>query len=439
MQPYHEIKSYSEQVVSNIRWKKARAMIATEIENHLCDQRDAYRKLGDDLDTATKKSIEQMGDPIFLGKELDKAHRPNSQLLSILFIGVLLSLGLVIQSALCSISNTTSTISILSYIIAFGLCVCCYYIDIFHLLHHAKFLYLFALVVSVFALFIATPVRGVRMISFSGITTSLSFLSLVFPIIYAAFLYSMRSQGLRGLILSALAYFPPALILLAIPTISGWILYTVSTLILLSLCVKHSWFGFIKSPKSAAALMGFVLAVCTIGLAVSIHSYSTIQAFFFPQQDPYNGGLASLLLQEVLRNSVLLGKGYPLQQLETIATLPGIQSNYSLVYLIYQFGFLAFGGIVLLTLLFCAWCIYKVYKQKSFLGALLSTAVFMPFVLQIFFACTAAVGYLPSSSFSFPFFSYGSTALFLNAALLGFMLSIFRDNEILATYSISTH
>lgn len=426
MQPYHAIKSYSEQVVSKIRWKKARAMIATEIENHLCDQRDAYIKLGDDPDTATQKSIEQMGDPLFLGKELDKTHRPNSQLFSILFIGVLLFLGLAIQSALCSISNTTTTISVSSYIIAFGLCVCCYYIDVFHLLRHAKSLYFFALCVSILGLFAATTIRGVRMISFSGITIPLSFLSLVFPIIYAVFLYSMYSQGFRGLILSALAYFPPALILLAIPTISGWVLYTVSALILLSLCVKHSWFGFIKSPKSATVLIGFVVAVCTIGLAVSIHSYSTIQTFFFPQQDPDNSGLTSLLLQDVLRNSVLLGKGYPLQQLETIAAFPGIQSNYSLVYLIYQFGFLAFGGIVLLTLLFCAWCIYKVYKQKSFLGALLSTAVFVPFVLQIFFACAAAVGYLPSSSFSFPFFSYGNTALLLNAALLGFMLSIFR-------------
>jgi len=50
-----EIKQYVKTVCEQIRWKKARSIVAEEIENHICDQRDAYVSQGEDEKTATEK------------------------------------------------------------------------------------------------------------------------------------------------------------------------------------------------------------------------------------------------------------------------------------------------------------------------------------------------------------------------------------------------
>lgn len=74
-----EIKQYVKTVCEQIRWKKARSIVAEEIENHICDQRDAYVSQGEDEKTATEKAILQMGNAVSVGMELDKIHRPKPQ------------------------------------------------------------------------------------------------------------------------------------------------------------------------------------------------------------------------------------------------------------------------------------------------------------------------------------------------------------------------
>jgi len=52
-----EIKQYVKTVCEQIRWKKARSIVAEEIENHICDQRDAYVSQGEDEKRLLKSNI----------------------------------------------------------------------------------------------------------------------------------------------------------------------------------------------------------------------------------------------------------------------------------------------------------------------------------------------------------------------------------------------
>ena len=74
-----KIKEYSQIVCEQIRWKKARASVANEIENHISDQRDAYIEFGMDESLAVDKALEQMGDPVAVGERLDITHKPEPQ------------------------------------------------------------------------------------------------------------------------------------------------------------------------------------------------------------------------------------------------------------------------------------------------------------------------------------------------------------------------
>ncbi len=79
MRKYHDFKSakeiYIERVLYHIHYKKMHKRIKEEIENHM---NDMYEDFKDDFDTeieATKKVIEEMGDPDDLGLELKEANK----------------------------------------------------------------------------------------------------------------------------------------------------------------------------------------------------------------------------------------------------------------------------------------------------------------------------------------------------------------------------
>jgi len=73
------IAAYLEAVQGQIRWKRARPLLVRELERHLEDQRDDFLKEGKAPDEAERLAVEDMGDPVTVGTELDRIHRPRPQ------------------------------------------------------------------------------------------------------------------------------------------------------------------------------------------------------------------------------------------------------------------------------------------------------------------------------------------------------------------------
>ena len=69
-------EDYLEQMIGEIRNRKAKCLIAEEIDQHIEDQKAFFMEEGDDDQIAMVKTLEQMGDPMEVGKQLDKIHRP---------------------------------------------------------------------------------------------------------------------------------------------------------------------------------------------------------------------------------------------------------------------------------------------------------------------------------------------------------------------------
>lgn len=74
-----QVQAYLKTVQEQIRWKRARPVLALELEQHLADQTEAFQAEGQDKDTAVRLALEDMGDPVELGAELDRVHRPRTQ------------------------------------------------------------------------------------------------------------------------------------------------------------------------------------------------------------------------------------------------------------------------------------------------------------------------------------------------------------------------
>ena len=81
---------------------------------------------------------------------------------------------------------------------------------------------------------------------------------------------------------------------------------------------------------------------------------------------------------------------------------------------------------MLLVLAFGSFGIIRAMRQRSMLGTLLVLAATLTVTLQAFVYAYANMGYGLWGTLSFPFLSRGTTALQLDALLLGLMLGALR-------------
>lgn len=439
MQPSEQIKEYCNKVSQQIRWRKAKPMIAKEIEHHLCDQRDAYVSRGDNETNATEKAILQMGDAVFVGQELDKAHKPKPQWFLLAFTGLLMLIGLSINFWIKGTTHLPFSFSILPFVLAFGLFVGCYYMDFTRLGKHPKKIYAFILIVSIIGILFGTTVNGRLMWVAGRYTVSLSYLSLVFPLAFALFVYSMRKNGTWGILLCGIAYVPFAVILCVIPSTSGLLLYTITCLCVLGFSIYQGWFGVSKRQGLLLILLPTVLVLMAFAMVIVFtepYVINRFDIFLNPQQDRFGAGYLYCLIREVLSKAVWFGKGDMPQNMGDITAMPNITTDYSLVFLVHQFGFVVLFVVTTLIVIFSGIAFRKAVKEKSVLGSLISLTIILTFMLQAVFYIADNLGYGLASSLSLPFISYGNTALFLNSALIGFMLSVFRTGEIFRDHSL---
>lgn len=77
MSGHSAIQIYLETVAAQIRWKRARNIIIPELAQHLEDQYAAFAAEGHE--NAEQLAVEEMGDPVPVGIELDRLHRPQPQ------------------------------------------------------------------------------------------------------------------------------------------------------------------------------------------------------------------------------------------------------------------------------------------------------------------------------------------------------------------------
>ena len=110
--------------------------------------------------------------------------------------------------------------------------------------------------------------------------------------------------------------------------------------------------------------------------------------------------------------------------------LPCINSDYSLIYIIHEFGFIVLVIAVVMLSLFLFTVFYKTYRQKNVLGSLIAVSVTGTFLFQILFSFLGTFGHAVGSSIGLPFISCGNTLIVINAALTGFLLSVFRTGYI---------
>lgn len=425
MQLSDKVTEYLETVRRQIRWQKAQAPVLAEIQNHLSDQKDALVKDGLDEETAISRAIEEMGDPVVVGEQLDRAHRPRPDWPLLALTAVLLLAGLTIQFLIGGdIHNGMDMFS--RQVIWAGLAIivllAAYFLDFTIIGKYPWLMYWMIIVV----ILVGYWFYG-RSPSLGNSRLSSIYPLLLIPTVFAGIVYSTRNKSYGGLIrCEAAAAFPVFLaVMIYNPTVCS--LICLFSLIILTYAIIKGWF---KVRKVYALLVLYFLSIVLLtAMFVMPYTRLRLQTMF----DPSLVGYIESVIRQFLGHSRLIGEGLPLSGYgpkPASQILPAANTDFILTYLTYKFGWLLIIGIILVFAAFIVRSFIVCKRQKSVLGQLVSLAIILTFALQCFTFISLNFGFLLFAPVSLPLISYGGRSLLTNMCLIGFLLSTFRTGSL---------
>ena len=430
------IAAYLEAVREQIRWKRARPVLVQELERHLEDQRDDFLKEGKPAEEAERLAVEDMGDPVTVGTELDRVHRPRPQwgLLGLTF--VLAAIGAFLRVEFLQASPYASReqvlikalVSLASLGLSTALMLGAYFLDVSRLVRHARAVYIGALVLPELLYRFLYP------------TYLIVLISSLYPLGYALWLYTFRGKGWRGLFLTILGGVPMAAVCCFIPNASALSLLLFSGLALTLYAAGRDWFG-VGRWKGVGSVLVIVFGVL---LYLLLKGY--LDSFLFrvlialrPELDAQNRGYMGWMLNTFWKDVPPLRSISGEAALSVNAGARVFGAGLELRPIDFSHDFLpaslavAWGWVPLLVLLaalavLLVWLLVKGLRQSYLPGRLVVLAVALTLGLQTLFSAALNFGFVLFSA-SLPLI-VGNFQTVVDMALIGLALSVFRGDSI---------
>jgi cell division protein FtsW (lipid II flippase) len=251
---------------------------------------------------------------------------------------------------------------------------------------------------------------------------------------YGGILYAYRNKGYIGIIKCLLFSIAASMIELQFVVQSSVYLGLIfSSLIMLSVAVMKNWFGTSKR-KAMTIIWGWIPITFLILILSDISIFgqyqimrlqSMIETILNPEL--YPKGYQMNIVRQAISQAKLFGGSTDL----TIGYLPGINNDYILTYVIHNWGIAAGMLIISLFIIFIGRMIYVSMKQKNSLGMFVGLGCSLVFAIQGSIYILSNLGIQFMAQVNLPFVSYGSISLYTNFIVLGILLSVFRNTNII--------
>lgn len=435
-----EMREYLEILSSQLRCKAARPAVCEELQQHIEDQAAAYEEMGLSHEEAMKKSVEQMGDPVETGVALDGIHRPKTDWKAVALILVLSAAGLLLQAQIAASAGEMEPFFRRLMFTGIGLLLMglVYRLDYSVIGRIPVRLWFGWIFLTMFFILTAKAGRYGNVFLYRqmiGGQMQVYNLLLLFVPLYAGVLYWFRGGGYLALLAAlAVALMPVFVSFQAIQT-SAAVEITVCLGIMMLSAVWKGWFR-VKRGRTMASLLGGALVLPPsllllgerIGL-IRAYQSARIQAFLHMGdfQDQANFWRAETV--RVLRECTLSGNR--IMPTETTLVSQTLDSDFAVTAMLYYYGLLA-GGLVLLLIFgllvrACAVCV----KQKNELGMMVGVGCTLALGTQAVTYCLANFGIGLLSQKTMPFLSAGGQGILVNYIMLGLLLSVYRYQDIL--------
>ena len=416
------MEEYLNNLLDQIRCKKAHAAIREELESHISDQIEDNMKAGMTREEAEKAAVCDMGDPVITGISLDQIHRPKMARQMIVLMAVIMFAGVLIHWMMGAPVACMQTIS--GFCLMFFIC----YLVYTRIAAIAKVIAAGIILVGIYALFFGVRFGGnIFVASLLWFRISMfSFLMLYVPV-YGAILYSYYGEGYKGLVKAALWAVPPLFIALMMSSLTLFLILSVCMVSLLVLAVVKKWFQ-VKQKRVVIGAAILVLAITGIlQIANAPYQMDRIRNFLA-------GDVESNYVTKVLKNcfsgSILIGKG--VEELKT--TLPDYNNSFILAYLTGTYGYIICAAVCAVLVLLIVAIFSIVFRQKNQLGMMMGFGSGMILFTNIAINLLENFGILPTSQTFLPFFSKGGSCMYVCYILMGVILSVYRYKDVYSVH-----
>jgi cell division protein FtsW len=198
-----------------------------------------------------------------------------------------------------------------------------------------------------------------------------------------------------------------------------------ATVIILAVGVIMMFLGGVHWGWFAGGFAGLVGLIAII-MNRSEHAMARLAAWQDPFADPLGGGWQSIQSQLAIGSGGLLGLGLG-QSRQKYLYLPEEHNDYIFAIVAEELGFV--GAMMILALF--AILILRGYwiamHAKTKYAGLVAAGMTSLLATQVFLNVGVVTGLLPPTGISLPFFSYGGTALLMQLACMGVILSVSRE------------
>ncbi|HEX3028113.1 MAG TPA: FtsW/RodA/SpoVE family cell cycle protein [Clostridia bacterium] len=430
------IEQFLYTVCEQVCYKKIHSKLSDELRTHIYDQKSAYMNKGMDEEQATQKAIEEMGDPIIIGRQLNQTHKPKTEWSLIGLTAIIAIIGGIIMytsSKFESMQAVNFGRYLLFSVIGIGFLIGLYFFDYTKLKKLSLPLYLIGFTVLFLTLLIGNQIQGRRLLLIGNVLIPSDYATLLFIIAFAGFMEKSRGKGVLSIIkvigLAVLSLLP----VMALPNLSQAIILIVGYATLIILAVIKDHFCVIRKLQILSLLAFMGVAITSITLLLSQYRFERFITFVTRgKSDPMGEGWQQIQADKWLSVSHPFGK-----TTETVSGykidfgMPGLTSDYVLINVISTLGWIVGIAIVMIIALLIFRMIRTTKKIKNEYGFYLSLAACSVLSAQFIISILINFNLFPLMSVNLPFVSYGGIGYIVNMMLVGIILSVWRRNNLI--------
>jgi len=446
-----KMEEYMENLSGQIRDKEARGFVVDEVRSHIEDQAEAFEKEGMTSEDALSKAVAEMGDPISVGVDLDRIHRPHMEWRFLLYVLFIAALNIGIQYVInrnmpvetgIGIFENLSRVNIFHTIIGFVVMLALYKLDYTILAGRSRMIGLAYLIL----LMILSYSRGQYVNGLTGwirigmLSIPTFALMVLFLPIFSGILYEYRGKGKAAVAQIVLWIIIPVFIQL----ISGYISFSVALFLvvaealLFGIALKKDWYAVHKK----AVIIGGVGLVMIFLFVPLIHIYhangyqsarlKNWLAHFGIGSYASNANLTinyiNSNLSDTFAKSNLIGGSDA--AVAVMKEIPSYRSDLILGSVAANCGIIGMIGIIFCLFVLAIYVFNISLKQKNSLGCMIGCSCGVAIGLQSLSNILIVFGFLPLTASVLPFFTSGLSFTIVDYALLGLVLSIYRYKDI---------
>ena len=231
----------------------------------------------------------------------------------------------------------------------------------------------------------------------------------------------------RGVLLVIVTTLPIAGIVAANNLSSGIIIAGIAFVMLFVAC-KKKW-PFFACGFAGVGVLAFAGPIATalekIGL-LKEYQLSRIFVWLEPEKYPSTGGYQVLQGLYAIGSGGLLGLGLGKSR-QKFLYLPEPENDFIFAIVCEELGLIGAGIVLILFALLVMRGYWIAIHARDRFGALLVVGITTLTAVQVFLNISVVTNLIPTTGISLPFFSYGGTALMIQLAEMGIILSVSRQ------------